>query len=311
MAYNLKEQLSKPERFNPGHRLCAGCGAGIVCRAMMRAVDENDRAVICNATGCLEVSSFQYPYTAWNDSYIHTAFENASATASGVEAALRLKKKKGEIPADENIKILAIGGDGGTYDIGFQSLSGAFERGHDYTYFCYDNNAYMNTGTQRSSATPRFANATTTPFGAESVGKKQVQKDLTQIMVAHGSPYVAQTTLIGNMKDFHEKAHKAIYTEGPTFVNVLTPCPRGWQYPAEDLIKICKAAVETCVWPMYEVENGEYRLTYQPKKKLPVEEFMSLQGRFKHCFKPGNEWTIEAAQAYVDEKWEQLLKLCN
>ena len=310
MAYNLKEVLNRPERFAPGHRLCAGCGAGIVCRAMMRAVDPEDKAVICNATGCLEVSSFQYPFTAWEDSYIHTAFENASATASGVEAAYRAMKKKGKLE-DTNYKILAIGGDGGTYDIGFQSLSGAFERGHDYTYFCYDNNAYMNTGTQRSSATPRFASATTTPAGLESVGKKQVQKDLTRIMVAHGSPYVAQTTLIGNLKDFHEKAHKAIYTEGPTFVNVLCPCPRGWQYPAADLIKICKMAVETCVWPMYEVVNGEYRLSYQPKKKLPVEDFMSLQGRFKHCFAKGNEWTIVEAQKYVDEKWEQLLELCN
>lgn len=311
MPYNLKEVLSKEERFEAGHRLCAGCGAGIVCRAMMRAVNPEDKAVICNATGCLEVSSFQYPYTAWQDSYIHTAFENTSATASGVEAAYNVMKRKGKIPADKNVKILAIGGDGGTYDIGFQSLSGALERGHDFTYFCYDNNAYMNTGTQRSSATPRFASATTTPAGIESVGKKQNQKDLTQIVAAHGSPYVAQTTMIGNLKDFHEKAHKAIYTEGATFVNVLTPCPRGWIYPAKDLAKITKMAVETCVWPLYEIENGEYRLTYQPKKKLPVEEFMSLQGRFKHCFKPGNEWTIEAAQEYVDKKWDELLEKCG
>ncbi|MBQ9443829.1 MAG: pyruvate ferredoxin oxidoreductase [Lachnospiraceae bacterium] len=311
MAYNLKQELNKPERFHSGHRLCAGCAAGIVCRGMMRAVDEKDKAVICNATGCLEVSSFQYPFTAWEDSYIHTAFANATATASGVEAALKIMKKKGRIPDDTNVKILAIGGDGGTYDIGFQSLSGAFERGHDLTYFCYDNNAYMNTGTQRSSATPRFASATTTPSGLESFGKKQDQKDLTSIMVSHGSPYVAQTTLVGNLKDFHEKAHRAIYTEGPTFVNVLTPCPRGWQYPSENLIEICKAAVDTCVWPMYEVVEGEYRLTYEPAKKLPVEEFMRLQGRFAHCFKPGNEWTIEAAQSYVDRKWEELLSKCG
>ena len=169
----------------------------------------------------------------------------------------------------------------------------------------------MNTGTQRSSATPRFASATTTPFGAESVGKKQVQKDLTQIVVAHGSPYVAQTTLIGTLKDFHEKAYKAIYTQGATFVNVLTPCPRGWGYSAELLPTICKMAVETCVWPLYEVENGEWHLSYEPKKKLPVEEFMRLQNRFKHCFKPGNEWTIEAAQEYVDKKWEELLEKCK
>ena len=309
MAYNLKEQMSKPERFEAGHRLCAGCGAGITCRAMMRAMEPGDKAVICNATSCLEVSSFQYPFTAWDDSYIHAAFENTSAVAAGVESAYKVMKKKGKI--QDNFKILAIGGDGGTYDIGFQSLSGALERGHDFTYFCYDNEAYMNTGTQRSSATPRFASATTTPAGVESVGKKQNQKDLTQIVVAHGSPYVAQTTFLGSFKDFHEKAHKAIYTEGPTFVNVLCPCPRGWQYSAELLPEICRLAVDTCIWPLYEVENGEYHLTYMPKKKLPVEEFMKLQGRFRHCFKPGNEWTIEAAQNYVDEKWEALLAKCK
>ena len=308
MSYNLKEQMSKPERFAPGHRLCAGCGAGITCRAMMRAINPEDKAVICNATSCLEVSSFQYPYTAWEDSYIHTAFENAAATASGVEAALKVMKKKGKI--DGNFKVIAIGGDGGTYDIGFQSLSGALERGHDFTYFCYDNEAYMNTGTQRSSATPMFASATTTPFGIESVGKKQVQKDITAIAVAHGVPYAAQTTLLGTFKDFHEKARKAIYTEGPAFVNVLSPCPRGWQYPAEILPEICKMAVETCFWPLYEVENGEYHLSYMPKKKRPIEDFLKLQGRFAHCFKPGNEWTIEAAQKYVDEKWEALLEKC-
>ena len=309
MSYNLKEQMSKPERFAPGHRLCAGCGAGIVCRAMMRAVDPEDKAVICNATSCLEVSSFQYPYTAWEDSYIHTAFENAAATASGVESAMKAMKRRGKLKG--NFKVIAIGGDGGTYDIGFQSLSGALERGHDFTYFCHDNEAYMNTGTQRSSATPMFASATTTPAGIESVGKKQTQKDITTIAVAHGVPYVAQTTLLGTFKDFHQKARKAIYTEGPAFVNVLSPCPRGWQYPAELLPEICKMAVETCFWPMYEVENGEYLLTYMPKKKRPIEDFMRLQGRFAHCFKPGNEWTIEAAQKFVDDRWEALLKKCR
>ena len=309
MAYNHKKELSKPERFAPGHRLCAGCGAGILCRAVTRALDEGDKAVICNATGCLEVSTFMYPYTAWQDSYIHSAFENTSAVASGVEAAYRIKKKKGQL--DETYKIIAIGGDGGTYDIGFQSLSGAMERGTDMVYFCYDNEAYMNTGIQRSSSTPRFASATTTPSGEVSVGKPQNKKDLTEVMVSHNIPYVAQTTYIGNMRDLHEKAHRAIYTEGPAFVNVMSPCPRGWQYPAQDLAKICRIAVDTCIWPMYEVIEGEYRLNYEPKKKLPVEEFMKLQGRFAHCFRPGNEWTIEAAQEYVDHKWEVLKSKCK
>ena len=309
MAYNYKKELSKPERFAPGHRLCAGCGAGILCRAVTRALDEGDKAVICNATGCLEVSTFMYPYTAWQDSYIHSAFENASAVASGVEAAYRMKKKKGQL--DATYKIIAIGGDGGTYDIGFQSLSGAMERQTDMVYFCYDNEAYMNTGIQRSSSTPRFASATTTPAGEVSTGKPQNKKDLTEVMAAHNIPYVAQTTYIGNMRDLHEKAHRAIYTPGPAFVNVMSPCPRGWQYPAQDLAKICKVAVDSCVWPMYEVIEGEYRINYEPKKKLPVEDFMRLQGRFAHCFKSGNEWTIEAAQKYVDHKWEVLKSRCR
>ena len=218
-----------------------------------------------------------------------------------MEAACKALHKKGKL--NEAYKFITIGGDGGTYDIGFQSLSGAMERGHDMVYFCYDNEAYMNTGIQRSSSTPRFANATTTPVGTESLGKKQEKKDLTVIMAAHNIPYVAQTTFIGNFKDFHEKAHRAIYTPGPAFVNVMAPCPRGWQYSAELLPQICKMAVETCVWPLYEVVEGKWILSYEPKKKLPVEEFMRLQGRFKHCFKPGNEWTIEAAQDYVDRKW--------
>ena len=309
MAYNHKIELSKPERFAPGHRLCSGCGAGILCRAMTRALDTEDKAVIVNATGCLEVSSFLYPYTSWTDSYIHGAFENASAIGSGVEAAIKMKQKKGEL--EGNFKILVIGGDGGTYDIGFQSLSGAMERGTDMTYFCYDNEAYMNTGIQRSSSTPRFANATTTPAGTQSVGKVQNKKDLTEILAAHGIPYAAQTTYIGNLRDLHEKSHRAIYTPGPAFVTVLSPCPRGWQYPTEDLALLCKMAVDTCVWPMYEVIEGKWYLNYEPKTKLPVEEFMKLQGRFRHCFKPGNEWTIEAAQKYVDQKWEELLSKAN
>ncbi|MGN0967885.1 MAG: thiamine pyrophosphate-dependent enzyme [Oscillospiraceae bacterium] len=308
MAYNLKQEMSKPERFVGGHRLCAGCGAGIACRAIMRALDPGDKAVISNATSCLEVSSFLYPYTAWEDSYIHSAFENASATIGGVEAAYNALKRRGKI--DDTFKFITVGGDGGTYDIGLQSLSGALERGHDFTYFCYDNEAYMNTGIQRSSSTPRFASATTTPAGTQSTGKVQNKKDLTAIVAAHGAPYVAQTTFIGNFKDFHEKARRAIYTEGPTFVNVLAPCPRGWQYDSSDLPLICKMAVETCVWPLYEIDHGQWRLTYEPKHKLPVEEFMRMQGRFRHCFQPGNEWTIEEAQKYVDEKWEALLAKC-
>ena len=309
MAYNHKLELSKPERFVGGHRLCAGCGAGIVCRAVTRALDEGDRAVICNATGCLEVSSFLYPYTAWEDSYIHSAFENAAATCGGVEAAYRFLKRRGSV--EDSFKFLAIGGDGGTYDIGFQSLSGAMERGHDLTYVCYDNEAYMNTGIQRSSSTPRFAKATTSPVGSAIPGKLQNKKNLTEIIAAHHVPYVAQTTFLGNFRDLYTKAQKAIYTPGPSFLNIMAPCPRGWEYPAEKLPEICKLAVETCVWPLFEVIDGVWHLSYQPKQKRPVEEYLRLQGRFRHMFKPGNEWMIEEAQRNVDENWEKLLAKCQ
>lgn len=162
--------------------------------------------------------------------------------------------------------------------------------------------AYMNTGYMRSSSTPRFTDATTTPGRQISYGKKQNKKDLTEIIAAHNVPYAAQTTFLGNFRDLHEKAHKAIYTEGACFLNVMSPCPRGWRFQAQDMAEICKLAVETCAWPLYEVVEGEWHLTYMPKKKLPIEEYMSKQGRFKHCFKPGNEWMIEEAQKYVDRK---------
>ena len=309
MAYQFKKELEKPERFVGGHRLCAGCGAGITCRAVMRALEPEDRAVITNATGCLEVSSFMYPYTSWTESYVHSAFENAAATCSGVEACYKALRKQGKV--QENFKFITFGGDGGTYDIGFQSLSGAMERGHDMVYVCYDNEAYMNTGIQRSSSTPRFADTTTTPQGKVVPGKIQNKKDLTKIMVAHGIPYVAQTTFIGNFKDITEKAHKAIYTEGPAFLNVMAPCPRGWRYPSEKLMEVTKMAVETCVWPLYEVVEGKYILSYKPKEKKPVEEYLKMQGRFAHMFKPGNEWMIEEVQKEVDRNWEELQKLCE
>jgi len=185
------------------------------------------------------------------------------------------------------------------------------ERGHDMVYVCYDNEAYMNTGIQRSSSTPHFSDTTTSPTGKVIPGKKQVKKDLTKVIAAHNVPYVAQTTFIGNFKDISEKAHKALYTPGPAFLNVLTPCPRGWRYPAEDLMGITKAAVETCVWPLFEVIDGKWILNYTPKKKLPVEEYLKKQGRFSHMFKKGNEWMIEAYQAEIDRKWEDLLFNCS
>jgi len=309
MAYNLKQESNKKERFIGGHRLCAGCGAGVAVRGVLRALDEGDISVSGAATSCLEVSSFLYPFSAWNENFIHCAFENVAATISGAEASYKALKRKGKIK--ENYKFVAFGGDGGTYDIGLQSLSGALERGHDMVYVCYDNEAYMNTGLQRSSATPMFAEVTTAPVGSKLHGKAQHKKDLTEIVVGHGVPYVAQTTFTPNFKDMHEKAYKAHYTHGCNFLNILAPCPRGWRYAPEDLMDICKLAIETCVWPLYEVVEGEWKLTYEPKKKLPVVEYLKAQGRFRHMFESGAEWMIEEFQSHTDAKWEKLLSKCK
>ena len=309
MAYNLKEVMEKPERLSGGHRMCAGCGAPPAVRGILRALKTEDHAVIGSATGCLEVSTFIYPYTAWKDSFIHTAFENSGATVSGVEAAYVAMKRKGKI--DDTYKFIAFGGDGGTYDIGLQSLSGAMERGHDMVYVCYDNEAYMNTGIQRSSSTPKYTDTTTSPQGTVLPGKQQYKKNLTALMVAHNIPYVAQTTLTSNFKDLYEKSEKAIYKKGPAFLNVLAPCPRGWRYETPDLMNICKLAMDTCIWPVYEVEDGVWKLNYKPKKKLPVSDYLEPQGRFKHLFKKGNEHLIEEIQQDVDKKWEDLLKRCG
>jgi len=310
MAYNLKEIIeNRPSRLTSGHRMCAGCGAPPVARMILRAVKPEDHVVVANATGCMEVSTFIYPYTAWTDSFIHSAFENAASTLAGAEAAYKSMKASGKLDKDQVTKFIAFGGDGGTYDIGIQSLSGAMERGHDMLYVCYDNGAYMNTGIQRSSATPKFADTTTTPVGTKIPGKMQSRKDLAKIMAAHHLPYVAQTAAYLNFKDLYEKAEKAIYTEGPTFLNVLAPCPRGWGYNTEDLMLINKLAIETCYWPLYEVVDGKYKISYKPAKKLPIEEFLKPQKRFKHMFNTGNEWMIEEFQKEVDSRWQELLDL--
>ena len=310
MAYNLKEVVAnKPSRFTEGHRMCAGCGAPVIARHVLRALKEEDHAVISCATGCMEVSTFTYPYTSWTDSFIHTAFECSASTLSGVEAAYNSLKKQGKLPQDEHTKFIAFGGDGGTYDIGLQSLSGAMERGHDLTYVCYDNGAYMNTGIQRSSATPKFADTTTSPAGKVIPGKMQSRKDLTEILASHHLPYVAQTIAYMDFKDLYEKSEKAIYTKGPTFLNVLSPCPRGWGYDTSELMTTNKLAVQTCYWPLYEVSDGKYKITVKPANKLPIEEFLKTQKRFRHMFKPGNEWMIEEFQKEVDRRWEELLRL--
>ncbi|OCL25796.1 pyruvate ferredoxin oxidoreductase [Orenia metallireducens] len=302
----LKEAAKTSERFTGGHRLCSGCVAGPVTNLIMRS--SKNPAVVGAATGCLEVSSSIYPYSAWKDSFIHNAFENAAATISGVEAAYRSLKKQGKM--EEDFDFIAFGGDGGTYDIGFQSLSGAMERGHNMVYVCYDNGAYMNTGIQRSSATPRGANTTTSPAGKVIPGKQQYRKELTDIMADHNIPYVAQISPFKPQK-LMKAAQKAFETKGPAFLNVLATCPRGWRSRAEKGIELTKVAADTCVWPMFEIEDGNWKLLYKPREKKPVEEWLRQQGRFKHLFKKGNEHIIEEIQEHTDKRWNYILERCG
>ena len=299
----LKELSKKEDRFTHGHRMCSGCGAPIVVKIAMLATDYP--VIVSNATGCLEVSSCISEFTAWNVPWIHTAFENAAATLSGVETMYRSLKKQGKM--DKEVKFIAFGGDGGTYDIGFQSLSGAMERGHDMIYICYDNGAYMNTGIQRSSATPLGADTTTCPAGSVIPGKLRSRKNLTKIMAAHNIPYVAQASP-SHWQDLFKKVQKAHEIKGPKFINVIAPCNRGWRSKTNDAIQLARLAVNTCYWPLYEIENGVTRITVTPKEKIPVAEFMKPQGRFKHLFAPENEALLKQVQDEIDKEWEKLQK---
>ena len=305
--FNIKELTSEGDRLAPGHRLCAGCGAPIIVRQVLNAIETP--VVVANATGCLEVATTIYPYTSWKVPWIHSAFENAAATIAGVEAMYRSLVRQGKME-DRDIKFVAFGGDGGTYDIGLQSLSGALERGHQFLYVCYDNQGYMNTGIQRSSATPHGAATTTSPAGTKIPGKPQFRKDLTAIAAAHEIPYAAQAS-IHRWKDLMTKVRKAVAVDGPSFINVYAPCNRGWRMETQDAIKHSKLAVDCCFWPLYEVEYGEWHLNYKPREKLPVKEWIKSEGRFKHLFINGQDRIIEELQNEVDQRWSRLRKRCG
>ncbi|TET47175.1 pyruvate ferredoxin oxidoreductase [candidate division TA06 bacterium] len=300
---NLKQLAKKGDLLTGGHRACVGCGATIIARQVLAATET---PVVCSiSTGCLEVVSTLYPFNAWQVPFIHNAFENSAATISGIEACYRALKRRGKI--DREIKFIGWGGDGGTYDIGIQALSGAVEREHDFLFICYDNQAYMNTGIQRSSATPLGAHTTTSPAGSVIPGKIQNRKDLTEIMIAHDIPYAAQASP-GHWNDLATKVRKALNTPGATFINILSPCQLGWRHEPSETIEIARIAVDTCFWPLYEVENGNYKITKKPKKKLPISAFLENQGRFRHLMKPENKKVVEELQAFVDRKWELLLE---
>ena len=312
--FTAKDIAEKPELFMSGHRACAGCAPATVLRLIMKAT--RGPTIVTNATGCMEVSSTIYPYTSWAVPWLHTAFETAGANAAGIDAALKILRKKGRIK-DEQVDVIALAGDGGTYDIGIQALSGAVERGHDFLYVLYDNEAYMNTGIQRSGGTPFGASTTTSQAGTVVPGKLQDKKPIADIMVAHDMPYVA-TASPYYWKDLITKASKGIEVDGPAFLHVFAPCPRGWRSDQAKSIELSRLAVETCVFPLWEAVNGEYQLStpsklyaLAPQKKKPVKEYLEVQGRFRHLFTPKYEKMIDQIQSQTDAKWKRLLKKCG
>jgi pyruvate ferredoxin oxidoreductase beta subunit len=291
-----------------GHSLCQGCGVPLVVRTVLDTIASP--VVVVNATGCLEVATTRYPTTAWNVPWLHVAFENAAAVASGVETAQRALRRRHALPADEDVAVVVFAGDGGTYDIGLQALSGALERGHRFLFVCYDNEAYMNTGVQRSGATPFGASTTTSPAGSESWGKAQQRKDMTAIAVAHHVPYVAQAAAT-HWHDLSVKVERAVAADGPAFLNVLTDCPVGWGHEPRLFKQVLDTAVDCRYWPLYEVVDGDYRLTYTPAQPVPVADWLALQARFAHLLRPENAAVVADIQAQVEREWDELVGRCG
>ncbi|MFQ6014743.1 MAG: thiamine pyrophosphate-dependent enzyme [Anaerolineae bacterium] len=288
--------LKKKNVLTAGHRACAGCGEALGARLALEAAHRvtDGNIVVTNATGCLEVFSTPYPYSSWTVPWIHSLFENSAAVASGIEAGLKVLGKA------DKIKVIAQGGDGGTADIGFGALSGMLERGHDVLYICYDNEAYMNTGIQRSGLTPLDASTTTSPFGERSWGNDTHKKDLPHIVAAHGAPYVATAT-VGYPRDLQKKVEKAMTFTGPKYIQIHVPCPLGWRHDSSLTIEIAQLAVQTGLYPLYEIEKGELKRVKRIKAK-PVEEYLRLQGRFRHLFTRDNgQEEIRRIQAIADE----------
>lgn len=277
------EELNKIEKkdlFTSGHRACGGCGQALAARLVADASGEN--TIACVATGCLEVFSSPYPDPSWRIPFLHSLFENAAAVASGVEAAYKALNKG-------PVNIIAQGGDGSTADIGFQCISGMFERGHNVLYVCYDNEAYMNTGVQRSSFTPLGARTSTTPMG-----NKTRKKNMPLLAADHGIPYVATAT-VDDFRDLQRKVKTALSIEGPKYIHILAPCPLGWGHHGELSVQICRLAKDTGIFPIYEIVHGKVTNVRKIPVKVPVEEYLKLQGRFKHLFKKGQP-TPEVAE---------------
>jgi pyruvate ferredoxin oxidoreductase beta subunit len=293
---------SKDENFAPGHRACVGCGEALAIRQVFKALDRN--VIVVNATGCSEIVASQYPYTSWRVPWIHTLFENPAAVVSGIEAGLKVLRRKGRY--GNRPKLVAMGGDGATADIGLQALSGAMERGHDFLYVCYDNEAYMNTGIQRSSATPFGASTTTSPAGKVSIGQSTQKKNMPAIAVAHNIQYVA-TACPSYPFDLMAKVKKAAETEGPAYLHILSVCPTGWRCAGDLTVRYGRLAVESGVFPLYEVEGGKYKLNMDFPKLRPVRDYLKGQGRFRHL----TDDAIEDIQKRVTKDYLKIRKMAG
>ncbi|MBI4301904.1 MAG: pyruvate ferredoxin oxidoreductase [Chloroflexi bacterium] len=275
----------------PGHTACTGCGLLLGARLCLEAAGKE--IIVTFATGCLEITTSRYPESAWEVPAIHSLFENSAAVASGIEAALKV------LGRSQEAKVIAQGGDGATADIGLQALSGMLERGHDILYICYDNEAYMNTGVQRSSLTPLAARTRTSPIGPSSWGKSAQKKDMPAIAAAHGIPYVAVAS-VGYPPDLQRKVKKALSISGPKYLQVHIPCPLGWAHDSSLTIKVAQLAVQTALYPLYEMENGAITSVRQVSRRLPVTEYFKHQGRFSHLLRPGAEAEVAKIQAVAD-----------
>lgn len=292
-----KQTKNKP-LLSPGHRACAGCAQLIAARTVLEALGPN--TIIANATGCLEVTTSPYPESSWGVPWIHSLFENNSAIASGILAALKQQGK------EKDVKVLAQGGDGSTFDIGFGLISGMWARGENILYVCYDNEAYANTGMQASAATPYGSNTTTTPSGQSDIaGSHQSKKDMIAIALAHGLPYVAQTTA-GYLADIQAKVKKAAAINGPAYIQILVPCIPGWKVAPNQAIELGKLAVQTGLYPALEYINGELTNKIKITQKVPVENYLKPQGRFSHLFKNENgKAEIAEIQRLADKNIEK------
>jgi len=302
---NLKEFSTSADRFEGANLLCPGCAHSIIVREVLNAT--NDDLILSASTGCLEVCTAVYPYTSWDASWIHIGFENGSTAVAGAEAMYKALKRKGRLKQpDREPKFVSFAGDGASYDIGFQWISGCFERGHNIMHVVLDNEVYANTGGQRSSSTPIGGSTTTSPAGRVSYGEKMNKKDMLAIMAAHGSPYVAQVAP-NKWKDMVQKIQRGLATEGPVFINAMSACTTEWKFLPEDTIAVSDLATDSLVFPLYEIIDGtKLNITYRPKNILPVKDYLGAQGRFKHLFKPENKHVLDEWQKRVDEKWAYL-----